>query len=441
MLSGALVVLLVSLLAQTPAPNRTQLHLTLRHAVEIAMEDSARVRIATELARQADTRVSQARAPLLPSLDAFVSQSNATRNLQALGLRLTSPIPGFDIPTFVGPFDVFDVRATGTQTIVDLPVLRRYQAAKADRGAARNEVDAAAEESAASVARAYVAALRSGAELQAVRANIALAEAILGQAEDLKTAGAGTGMEVTRSQVQLASERQRLIVVENAGRRARLELLRATGLSLDTEIVLDDALEYRGIDPQTMRDALQRALTERPDYRAQLERVSSAKLAVSATKLERVPSVSLFGDYGSIGTSAASALATRTYGVIARIPIFDGGSRDARRAEATSQQQVEQVRTADLEKQIALEVLIALDSIRSAGEEVQVAREGLSLAEAELEQARRRYSAGVAPSLEITEAQRELARARDNLVVALFHHTQARIDLGRATGTLRNEIE
>ena len=151
--------------------------------------------------------------------------------------------------------------------------------------------------------------------------------------------------------------------------------------------------------------------------------------------------MTFFGDYGSIGTSVNNAFATRTYGLSASVPIFDGGRRDARRAEAASQYRAEHIRTTDTEKQIALEIKIALDSLRSADEEVRVAREGLQLAEAELEQARRRYMNGVAPSLEVTQSQTELARARDNEVFALFHHVQARIDLGQATGTLRKEID
>ena len=115
--------------------------------------------------------------------------------------------------------------------------------------------------------------------------------------------------------------------------------------------------------------------------------------------------------------------------------------RDGRREEASSQHRAEHIRTTDMEQQIAVDIRIAVDSLRSADEEVKVAREGLKLAEAELEQARRRYSNGVAPSLEVTQAQTELARARDDEVLALFHHVQARIDLGQATGTLRNEIE
>ena len=45
-------------------------------------------------------------------------------------------------------------------------------------------------------------------------------------------------------------------------------------------------------------------------------------------------------------------------------------------------------------------------------------------------------AAGVATSLEVTDAQTRLSRARDNQTTALYHHAQARIDLGQATGAL-----
>lgn len=438
MLASLLALVLASPFGQTPAGSPQPLRLTLNRAVEVAMEDNARVRIAGEAAQQADSRVSQARAALLPNVDGHVSYANQTRNLEAFGLGITASALGIPFPTLVGPFNVFDVRAGGSQTIVDLSAIRRYQASKAARGAARHQVDATAEEAAAAVAYAYLAALRAEAELEAVAANIGLAEAVLKQAEDLKAAGTGTGMEVTRSQVQLAHERQRRVVVENSRRRARLQLLRAMGLGLDTEIALDDVLEYRPADPQLLLDASKRALAERPDYLAQLDRESNARLAANATSLDRLPSVAFFGDYGRIGTGIDNTVVTRTYGFAARIPIFNGGRQDALRSEASSQYRAEQIRTRDLADQIVVEVQIALDSLRSADEEVRVAREGLGLAEAELEQARRRYVSGVAPQLEVTEAQTQLTRARDNLVEALFHHVQARIDVAQATGTLRN---
>ena len=58
------------------------------------------------------------------------------------------------------------------------------------------------------------------ADVETEQANVDLAQALLKQAEDLKAAGTGTGIEVTRARVQLSNERQRLLVVTDARRRA-----------------------------------------------------------------------------------------------------------------------------------------------------------------------------------------------------------------------------
>jgi outer membrane protein TolC len=112
-----------------------------------------------------------------------------------------------------------------------------------------------------------------------------------------------------------------------------------------------------------------------------------------------------FADYGSIGPDIAGSRRTYTYGVTLKVPVFDGGRREARRAETLSQYRQEKLRTHDLEDQIELDVRLALNSLSSAANQVQTAREGLSLAENELAQARRRYEAGVTNSIEVTDAQ------------------------------------
>jgi outer membrane protein TolC len=116
--------------------------------------------------------------------------------------------------------------------------------------------------------------------------------------------------------------------------------------------------------------------------------------------------------------------------------VFDGGRRDARRAETASQMREERIRTADLKDQIDLDVRLALDSLRSADDQVKTAEEGLGLSEQELAQAERRYKAGVANSVEVTDAQTRLSRARDNRIEALYNYNVARIDLGTAMGTI-----
>ena len=82
--------------------------LSLRRAVHLALEPdgNARVAIAREMVEEAKARQGQSRADLLPNVDGAISQSSQTRNLQAFGIQIAIPVPGFEQPRFVGPADI-----------------------------------------------------------------------------------------------------------------------------------------------------------------------------------------------------------------------------------------------------------------------------------------------------------------------------------------------
>ncbi len=422
------------------------LRLSLKRAIEIAIspEGNAQIQLLTEALKQAQSRCSQARAALLPDLSSSLTYRDQTVNLRASGLKFEIPTASglvFSFPSLVGPFTVMDARLSATQNILDFSSIRRFQAARAAVAAAESDLETIKEQVAAKVARAYLAAIRADADVQAAQANISLSKAILAQAENQKQVGTGTGIEITRARVQLANDEQRLLVAENARRSAHLQLLRIMDLPLDTELELTDKLTYTVLDAMTLEQARAIALAQRPDLKAQRGRENSARIAASATKLERLPSLFAFGDYGTVGSGFDNALAVRSYGISLRVPIFDGGRRDARRAEAASQYRIESVRAKELEQQIELDVRLALDALRSAEQQVKVAGIGLELAENELAQARRRYEAGVAYGLEVTDAQTRLERARDNQIQALYNYNLARIDLEQAMGCVRRKGE
>jgi outer membrane protein len=433
----ACLMLCVTPLAAAP------IELSLKRAVQVAVspEGNTRMRLSVEALKQAESRSAQARAALMPDVSANFTDQDLTRNLAAQGIQIATPIPGFHIPAFVGPFNTMDARVSASQSIFDLSIYRRFQASKVGASAAKSDVDGSAEQVAAQVARAYLAAVRAEADVEAAQAAVVLSEAVLKQAENQRAAGTGTGIEITRARVQLANDRQRLLVAENTRHAAGLQLLRAIGLRLDTELVLTDKLKYVPVDSVTMEQAKALALKERPDLEAQQEREATARLSATATKMERLPTVAAFGDYGSSGTWIDSALPTRTIGVTVRIPLFDSGRREARRAESESQYRSEKAKTSDLKEQIELDVRLALDELRSAEQQVKVSREGLELAENELAQARRRYEAGVAIGVEVTDAQSRLERARDNQTAALYNYNVGRIDLAQAMGAVRKSVE
>lgn len=437
----------LALFAQSSEPQlkeaREVLPLSLKKAIELALapEGNTRLQLARETIRQAQSRAAQARAALLPDLSASTSYQNQTQNLAARGISVALPFPGFTFPVFVGPYDVFDARASVTQSLFDFSSIRRFQAARVNVTAAKADSESVSEQTMEQVARAYLAALRAQTVVETAQANVKLAEELKSLAGTQHTAGTGTGIEVTRADVQLANEQQRLTEGENELERARLQLLRVIGLNLEAKVELTDTLGYVPMDQPTVQQALETARKSRAELDAQDRREQSASLNYSSVKLERLPTVAAFGDYGSSGSGFDRVLPTRTYGIGLRLPIFDGGRRDARRAEALSQLRQEKIRTHDLHEQVLLEIKLALESLHSAETQVKTAESGLKLAENELRQAQRRYKAGVANNIEVTDAQTRLVRARENRISALFNHNLARIDLTSAMGTVERILQ
>ncbi len=414
--------------------------LSLEKAVEIAVAPNGNLKLAIvrETIAIAEEREKQARAALLPQVDGAISAASQTRNLAAFGFQVR--VPGVSIPSFVGPFTVVDYRATASQSILDLASIRRLSAAKMQKQAAEAEARAAREAIIAQVARLYTLALRAEAAVSAAEANLKLAERLLALARGQKEAGTGTGLEVTRAQAEQENSRQRLLDANNRMRRAHYELQRGIGMDLSQRVELssrvNDGSEAAPDEAETLRVALER----RPDLLAQARRRNASEMQVRSVAAERFPSLAASGDYGSIG-DGVSQLPTRSIGVGMRIPVFDGGRREARKAEAGIAARQERLREQDLRGQVELEVRTSLDNWRSSKEQIDVARLGLQLAEEELQHAERRFAAGVAINVELNDAQSRLERARDNHLNALYQFNLARIDVAAAAGGIEEAVK
>jgi outer membrane protein TolC len=89
-----------------------------------------------------------------------------------------------------------------------------------------------------------------------------------------------------------------------------------------------------------------------------------------------------------------------------------------------------------MERQVATETRQALLDLSSADQQVTLASDRLRLAERELDQARDRFVAGVAGSVETTNAQGGLISARDGLIQARVNAAVARVSALRALGVL-----
>ena len=404
------------------------LKLSLRDAMDAAVDQNPTVRLFKERITQAQDVADTQLGELLPNLSGGLSYSRRR--------FFTARFGGSSAVT--DPQDFYDARAFLTQNVFSLSLIQRWRAAKAGVEVAGLDSEVTKRDTMATVGLVYLETLRAKAAVEARKADVLLNKELLRLATERKAAGMATRLDVTRSKVQLENERQRLLVAEIAEGRATLNLIRAMGISFDVQVVLTDELTMVPVLEQTMKEALQIAQDNRTELKAQKRRERLASLALSSVKSERLPSIQATGEVGMIGNQIPDMLTTDGVALLMTVPIFDGGQREGRISERRSVVRQEAINTQDIQYQVTLEVRDALLTLNSAKEQVAVAEESLKLSLTELELARERFAVGVATNIEVTNAQTSVAQARDNLIQGLFNFNASRISLARSQGRLQD---
>lgn len=423
--------------AETEPPAQPELRLSLHDAIEAALDNNPKVRLLKEQIQTAQGIADTSRGALMPNLSGFVNQRNQTVNLATFGIPTNKlSTLGLGSSGITDPFNVFDARATIVQNIFSMSLIQRWRAARTGVEVASLEAEIAKRDATATVALLYMEALRAEAAVKAGDANVELSQRLLKLAQDRKKSGVATGLDVTREQVHMENEKQRLLVAQSDRDSAKLNLIRALGIDFDVRLTLAGELKLVEVAIQTPHEVLTAARANRVELKAQATREKLAALSLSSVTSERLPSLNVNGDYGMIGLKAEEAYATRSVGVTLSIPVFDGGQREGRVSEGRSKVRQESIRMKDVSDQVTLEVRNALITLASSRQQVSVSEEGLKLALRELELARDRFEAGIANNIEVTNAQTSVARARDNVIEALFRFNASRVNLARAQGQM-----
>lgn len=422
-------------IAESP-PSPPELRLSLREAIQAAIDNNVNVRLLKERIAAAQAQANTSLGALLPNVGGYLNGRNQTVNLAAFGLP-ADRLGALGLSRSVtDPFEVYDARATLVQNIFSLSLIQRWRAAKSGIEVAGLEAEVTKRDVMATAGLLYIEALRADEAVKAREADIELSQQLLKLARNRKAAGVATGLDVTRQEVELENNNQRLLVSQNELESARLNLIRSLGIAFDVRLILTDDLKFVPVEPQAPEQALIAAREQRLELRAQENRQRLASLTLSSVTSERIPSLSLNGDYGWIGLKPEDALATRSIGLTFSIPIFDGGQRESRISETRSRVRQESIRMTDVSDQVTLEVRNALLTLESSMQQVAVAEKGMELALKELTFARDRFAAGLTTNIEVTNAQTSVARARDNQIEALFRFNASRINLARAKGEI-----
>lgn len=417
------------------------IQLSINEAVKRGLEANLGPISASNSVSIAQAQRGQTRSALLPAIGINASETVTQIDLAAYGFQFNPPPSlGFSIPSVVGPFSYSQAQATLNQSLLDLVARRNWKASQETERASVLSAKDARETVVLAVAGTYLQTVATAARVASQQAQVDNAQAVYNQAVIRKQAGTNARIDVVRSLVELQTQQQRLSSLQSDLRKQKIAFARLIGVPLDRELILTEPLaSAEAVVPQT-DDQLRAAYVRRSDLRAAEVQVKAAEIALSAARGERLPTASINGDYGTIGPNPASQHGVFAVTASVNVPIYQGGRlrADIQQAEATLRQR--RAELADQRGRVEEQVRTALIELETATGQVRLAANNRSYANETLTEARDRFAAGVATTVEVVQAQEQVASAESDYISSLFSLNLAKLTLARATGEAEADL-
>jgi len=274
----------------------------------------------------------------------------------------------------------------------------------------------------------------------AAAASLASADAQRQTALNRATEGAASRYDVLRAEVAAANAQADLIQQQNSLRLARLRLFQLLGVLADPALAVAGDLTFEPAAPR-LADTLRTAHQNRPDLAQADLLVGLQRESLAVANSRYYPSA--FGLLTHTWTRQENGAAASgdwnpdwMAAIEVDMPFFDGLSREGQIAQERALLRRREIERADAEERVLLELNQALAALEDADKLVASqalnldrARDALALAEAG-------FREGVHTSTDVADTRAALRLAEGLHAQALFAHTQARLTLRRAMGTL-----
>jgi outer membrane protein TolC len=395
----------------------------------------------SQAVRQAQGQSRSIRSALLPNLNGAINETVEQVNLQALGIRIKTPVPGFTVPSLVGPFNFIDFRAHLSQTIADSTAWNNYRSARETVRSSEYLAKDARDLVVLAVAGQYLEVIAAQARVRSAQAQLETANALYEQTSQMKSAGLVAQIDVNRSQVQALTQKQRLTSLQNNLAKLKIGLARSIGLAPTDQYDITDDVPFSPAPQLALEDALKQAFQQRSDLKAAQAQVRAAERERAAARGERLPSVAVNADYGVIGTTPSQSHGTFSVTGTLRIPLWQGGRTEGDIEQAGAALAQRRAELEDVKSQIEAEVRNDYLDLLASASQVEVAGKNLETGKQTLELSRQRLQAGIATEVEVVQAQDGVASAELDYINSIFAHNLAKLSLARSLGSAGDNLQ
>ncbi|HYB89523.1 MAG TPA: TolC family protein [Candidatus Binataceae bacterium] len=439
--------------AQSPAsgPIAANSELTLKRAIEIALQFHPRIRQAASDTSAAEERVGQARSYLGPQAygvgEYLRSTDNGIGNTSyynpdGILPRITGSNHNLPAGDFSQRLDTSNNYAGGiavSQFLFDfgrhlgLVSQRQFEA----RAAAATE-QLARLEIIFEVSQRYFALLQAKQVIRVYEKAVEERQYHLHEAEVKAAAGLRPELDVYVMQAEVERAQLHLVDARNAGADAKVALDNALGLSdRAPAFELADVLTYSPVT-DSYRPLLSAALRARPEVVALENQVKAMGAQIAEYNSDYYPTASAVAGYSALGTGLPAAN-NFDAGVVITWPLFNSFLTRDEVGEARYHQDAIRHAIEDMRQRIVFEVHTAFLDWQASLQRIKRAEKALVASRAELELADKRYAAGLSNIVELEDAQRHYTEDDAAYADALYGYSTAKAAVDKATARSLSE--
>jgi outer membrane protein TolC len=417
---------------------------TLRQSVEYALAHNRLLAADASSVDQAHAHVDGAAGRLLPSLDVSTGVSRTDAPGDYFGIKLNQQnitAADFTPARLNNPGYINNYR---TRIGLTMPI---YQggALWAGKQLAMHQADSSdfnhlfmQQQVIYQTIAAYVRVRQSGAQIKAVESAVAAARKRHQDTQAMRQRGLLIDSDVMDAHVHLLRTTVQLQQARNAYARSREELQRVMGMDQQTDLGADEEVHLNG--PQlALQEAVESALSVRPDLKVLEESYRAAKAAINQTEAAFRPRVDLVAAQEWNASTPGLRNPNTMIGATVSMNIFAGGSDRAKQRAATAKLVSMEMKISDHKHQIRHEVAHALRMLDETRLRHQSESEALKQSEESLRIKSLRYKQGLATTTDLLDAQLQVDNSRLANIQAKHDVTIARAGLLLAVGTLNEE--
>lgn len=411
--------------------------LTLEDAIQFALCRNPQARQSWAVAMGQAAQVGAARGAYLPAINASLSRTHDVVDTEfSNGQETTS-----------------DLRIKGRNLTLSYLLLdfggrsATVRQARENLSAALSSHDALVQSLFTAVAQAYFDAAAAGASVQATQQSEETARESLAAAQAKLDLGAGTVVDKLQARTALSQATLARVKAQSQAKTQEGQLAYVMGLDVRTALTLaapatlEDAGQLPLPSTAFLKDLdalMNRAVEEHPSVAAARAQVGAAEARRSVLVSEGLPTLSLnYGQYhnGRPGTPFSPNHTTeRLAALTLSIPIFEGFSRYYKVREAEAGILARQAELAQAQSQVGLEVWRNYQTLQAETANLGTSADLLVSASESLQASQERYKAGSGDIIELLNAQRDDAVARQERIHALAAWRSARLKLLGALG-------